>query len=498
MRQFRSEVENLIKARYPYIAISTFDERLCIENLTQICKERQSQLFVWSRAAGVQSNNQPLSDIRDPLKVLEWYEEQTQVSILVLLDFEPFCKDHGVARKIRDLSTSLKNSRKNIIFVSPAWESTPTLRKEIHCLTMPLPTQEDILGLLNEIAEYTNLNQINKDDICSAALGLCKEEIENVFAKCLVSVGCLDRKIIQEEKKQIVKQTGILEFIDVPATLEVGGMDNLKSWLRVRKDGLLKPPAHMPHPKGIMLVGIPGCGKSLSARFISYEWQLPLLRLDVGRIFSGLVGSSEQNLRSVLQTAEAVSPCILWIDEIEKAFAQGGGQDGGTSSRVFGSLLTWMQEKKKPVFVFATANSIEKLPPEFLRKGRFDEIFFVDLPSHKERQEICKIICEKFRLQLQIPDRFVTDSEGYSGSEIEEVFIDAAYDAHSQGVSMSAEHLGTSLKRVIPLSTTMKNEMKHLRDWARSRARYATHQCTKEPSNTRIERLEIKETTHDQ
>ena len=366
-------------------------------------------------------------------------------------------------------------------------------------LEFPLPTEQEISKLLDSIIEANAAsgrveNLLSKDDrekLVQAAIGLTLNESENAFARAMVDDGKLtasDIEIVTEEKRQIIRKSGLLEFIPYTVSLkDIGGLENLKRWLMKRADSWLDAAKayNIPAPKGVLITGVPGCGKSLTAKAVASSWGLPLLRLDVGRIFSGLIGSSEQNMRSSIRTAEAIAPCILWIDEIEKGFPSGRGEmDGGTSSRVFGSFLTWMQEKTSPVFVVATANNIDRLPPEFLRKGRFDEIFFVDLPTKSERQIIWKIQIEKRVTKPEIQGSLVLDSSLYSrladlstdfsGAEIEQAVIAGLFDAFTEKRPISERDFVRALDATVPLSKTQAEQIKLIRDWANARAISAT------------------------
>jgi len=322
----------------------------------------------------------------------------------------------------------------------------------------------------------------HRERVVEAALGLTADEATNVFAKSLVRSKDLDIDTILGEKKHIIRKSGILEFYESDASLgDVGGLDVLKDWLSKRQLAFSQKARDfgLPLPKGILMIGVPGCGKSLTAKAVSAKWQMPLLRLDVGKVFSSLVGSSEENIRKCIRTAEAVAPSILWLDELEKGFSgtQSSGQsDAGTTARVFASFITWLQEKESSVFVIATANDVTQLPPELLRKGRFDEIFFVDLPAASERRDIVDIhLQKKGRDPAQFDlDAVMAATQGFSGSEVEQVVISALYDAFELGEELSTEGLMKSAKEIIPLSLTMKEGLDHMREWARTRARKAS------------------------
>jgi len=290
------------------------------------------------------------------------------------------------------------------------------------------------------------------------------------------------------EKMQVIKKTGILEFINTDIKIaDVGGLENLKNWLRKRNNSWSESAKKycLPAPKGVLITGVPGCGKSLTAKAMSAAWQLPLLKLDFGKIFSGIVGSSEENMRKAIKTAEAVAPSILWVDEIEKSLSGlNSNGDSGTSSRIFGTFLTWMQEKTAPVFVIATANNISSLPAELLRKGRFDEIFFVDLPTQRERQEIFKLhlskrlkdkdVASKLEVNDDLYKQLAQMTEGFVGAEIEQVVITALYEAFFNNRPLEFSDLTNTIKNVVPLSVTQKEQILSLRQWANIRAVAAT------------------------
>ena len=337
-----------------------------------------------------------------------------------------------------------------------------------------------------------------KQKVIDAAMGLTASEAENVFAKSLVEKGDFDLKIILSEKEQIIRKSGVLEYYHANENMkEVGGLEELKKWLEKRGKAFTSQARDfgLPEPRGILLLGIPGCGKSLTAKAISSMWQLPLLKLDVGKVFSSFVGSSEENVRRAIATAESIAPSILWLDEIEKGFSglgSSGQTDGGTTARVFGTFLTWLQEKKTPVFVVATSNNVSQMPPELLRKGRFDEIFYVDLPSKEERKAIFKIHLEKRKRNATAfnLDALAGLTAGYSGSEIEEVIVSALYDAFDSGAELQQQHLESVITTLIPLSKTMEEQIKSIRDWAKLRARRASA-ASWEDEGTGVRQLEM-------
>ncbi|MDX9723923.1 MAG: AAA family ATPase, partial [Myxococcota bacterium] len=338
-----------------------------------------------------------------------------------------------------------------------------------------------------------------RERVVEAALGLTADEAANVFSKSLIRTRDFDIDTIIEEKKSIIRKSGILDFYQSDLKLrDIGGLEILKNWLRQRAAAFSSEAREfgLPLPKGILLLGIPGCGKSMTAKAVGALWQMPLLRLDVGKVFSGLVGSSEENMRKAISTAEAVAPAVLWLDEIEKGFSgtrSSGQTDGGTSARVFGSFITWLQEKSSPVFVIATANDVSMLPPEMLRKGRFDEIFFVDLPNPRERRSIIEIhIARRGRKPANFDiDKIVAATQGFSGSEIEQAVISALFDAYDSKRDIDTEGLIRSCTEIIPLSYQMKERIDYMRDWAKSRARRASIDEDAIDDNQQVRKLEM-------
>lgn len=489
----RGEIENLVKARYPLIYILSAEEKRVEESVLEICRRTGLLFRRWSITEGLRDDKgQTVAEAKDPLKVLQWLTDTTESCLLVLRDFHPFLKDFTVVRRLRDLHRSLPFQRKHAILLSPTMAVPLELSKELAVIDYPLPDVAEITSIVEQIARSVQrnhgtelrvmTNSEERREVVEAALGLTRHEIEAVMAKSLVERRNLEIDVILSEKEQIIRKSGILEYYHPREDFsDIGGLDHLKGWLQKRKAAFSQRAQEfgLPKPRGILLLGVPGCGKSLTAKAVGAFWQLPLLRLDVGRLYSSYVGSSEENMRSAIKIAESVAPSILWLDELEKGFSGTGSSnmsDGGTTSRVFGSFITWLQEKSAPVFVLATANNVSQLPPELLRKGRFDEIFFVDLPSEAERSEVLRI---HLRKRNRNPDDFdikaITDAmQNFSGSEIEQVVVSALYDAFEQERPLSTEHLLQAVFETVPLARTMKEEIEGMREWARVRARRAS------------------------
>jgi hypothetical protein len=496
------EIETLIRARYPILYIVTGEETRVEAMLTDIARNRLKKLYEWSYTTGlvpagtsIQAQKHRNAATRDPLVALDQVIDQVEPAIFVFRDFHPFLtkSNFAVIRKLKEIALHLKNSYKTIVLVSPIQEIPPELDKEITVLSFPLPDRAELGDLLDRIVDdvkqfrqvVIDLDAAARDRLLSAALGLTLNEAENVFAKIIVKderLGGDDVNEVFAEKQQIIRKSGLLEYCATDESFnQVGGLGILKDWLDKRSIAFSREARDfgLPPPKGILLLGVQGCGKSLCAKAVSSLWQLPLLRFDMGRMFGSLVGSSEENVRKAIAVAESVAPAILWVDEIDKAFAgsQGSGStDGGTTARVFGTFLTWLSEKTAPVFVVATANDISQLPPELMRKGRLDEIFFVDLPAEEERAGIFAIHLERRgrpAAGFRLPE-LVAASKEFSGAEIEQAIISALYDAFSEGRPLATEHILEALSQTVPLSKTMDEQLSRLRTWAEGRARHAS------------------------
>ncbi len=515
LKKTEQHLTNLFKARFSFVYIPTWEEIRIVDLITKIANNTKTiktkrEVFIWSSTEGLKKNlkngQEKVNNGNEPIEALNYIDNYNAPAILIMKDIHTLLgasnrnADYNFIRKIRDVAGSLKNAEfsKNVVILAPSLVLPVELQKDITVVDFDLPTLEEIKTLLNEMIDMNegsgvsiNLDENEKEVLCKAAQGLTLQEAENAFARAMVAKGQLtinELDVVLDEKCQVIKKTGILEFIKSDFNMnDVGGLENLKKWLTKRNNswlGKAQKDYNLPAPKGVLITGVPGCGKSLTAKAMSAMWQLPLLRLDVGKIFSGLIGSSEENMRKAIQTAEAVAPSILWIDEIEKGFGGSGGErDGGTATRVFGTFLTWMSEKTKPVFVMATANNINALPSEMLRKGRFDEIFFVDLPTRTERKVIFKLHLEK-RLRGSISKNFIiTDellnklseiTEGFVGAEIEQVVISALFEAFSENRTLEEKDLFKVIKNTVPLSTTQSEQILAIREWANERAVAAT------------------------
>jgi SpoVK/Ycf46/Vps4 family AAA+-type ATPase len=499
---FQSELEILIRARYPILYLVTSEEMRAQGVVVEIARKRQKKVFEWSYSTGIvpagtsiQAQKVRNGATKEPLAALDQVIDQVEPAIFIFKDLHPFLTkaNYAVVRKLKEIALHLRNSYKTIVLVSPVMEIPTELEKEITVLNYPLPALEDLDELLEKIIDdlkevkqaRVDLDLEGRERLLQAALGLTLGEAENVFAKIIVKDGRLSGGDVQEvfaEKQQIIRKSGLLEYYATEESFaRVGGLTVLKDWLNKRSQAFSNEARAfgLPPPKGVLMLGVQGCGKSLCAKAVSTQWRLPLLRFDMGRMFNSFVGSSEENVRRAIAVAESVAPAILWVDEIDKAFAgaQGSGaSDGGTTARVFGTFLTWLSEKTAPVFVVATANDISQLPPELLRKGRLDEIFFVDLPAPEERLEIFRIHLEKHhRDPLQFDLEALSAASGdFSGAEIEEAINSALYDAFYAKQEVTTAHVLDALAQTVPLARTMDEQISHLRTWAEGRARNAS------------------------
>jgi len=488
MINFKAELDTNLKADIPVIAVITTEWLRLHGACIRESKTLHKTFFRWSCTSGLEKWDDEEKEFKesdnskkDPMEIIEWFKEPEQKNIILLLeDFHPFLTPENF-QIIRILRETIRISndifKKSIILQLPYNVDLLELKQEVPYLELNLPDEDIIITLLEESTKNLDFDyRPNTDDVSSI-------EVESTFKRIIVQKSQLTRSeipLLIKEKEQLIKKEGILEYYSPQGNFnQVGGLNNLKKWLTNRGQSFTNDAKEygLTFPKGVLLLGIPGCGKSLVSKTIADEWDLPLLKFDLGKVFGGIVGQSEANIRKALSLAETIAPSILWIDEIEKGLSGlNSGGDSGTSSRVFGTLLTWMQDKKSNVFVIATANNIEMLPPELLRKGRFDEIFFVDLPSEEERKEIFKI---HIKNKNRSPEDFDLNilskkSKGYSGSEIEESINEGLYLSFADNTELSNKYILTALEETYPLSKTMGKTITNLRKWANVRARFAS------------------------
>jgi len=508
---FVQEVDILVRAKYPVLYLVTHEEERAEKIISEVARKQNKRCYSWSCTRGLletgtdmQSKKKLSEGTRDPMAAMDAVIDNIENAIFIFKDFHPYLKHPDSVRRLRELAGFLRDSPRTLFLISPSLVIPCELEKEITVVEFGFPTPGEVDQKIDEMIDLVkgnakvkiNLGVQDRERFVKACSGLTLREVENVLSKTLISHLKLDGedfRAILQEKEQIIRKSGVLEFYSATEAFKnVGGLENLKEWLKKRSQAFSEKAKAFgcTPPKGILMLGVQGCGKSLVAKAVSSLWNVPLLRLDMGRIFSSLVGSSEENVRRAIRTAESVSPAILWVDEIEKAFAgvqSSGMSDGGVTSRVFGTFLTWLQEKTSPVFVIATSNKIRDLPPELFRKGRFDDIFFVDLPLPVERMDIFAIHLQKKGRDPKAFDlpRLSAQSEGYSGAEIEEAISSAIYEAFALTQELSTDLIIKSISETYPLSKTMKEEIDDLRKWATERARPAsTAQQSREPFRT--------------
>jgi SpoVK/Ycf46/Vps4 family AAA+-type ATPase len=489
------EIEVLIRAKYPILYIVSWEERRVSEVVSKVCQGLNRTLHTWSITQGMRPAVNRLTGPVKPttlpgeLEALALIHEAPESTVFLLRDFHPYMKDYRVVRLLRDLAQQLRDKRQTIILTGPTLNLPPDLEKDVTLVDFALPEHPDIEAMLDRVISAVKdnpnvdvkLEPLQREQLVKSAQGLTQDEIESVFARSLVEKKRFDIDTILEEKKQIIRKSGLLEYYAPEAVLkDIGGLELLKEWLSKRTKSFTNEAKEfgLPAPKGILLLGVQGCGKSLSAKAIAAQWNLPLLRLDVGRIFDGtLVGLTEKNMRSAIATSESVAPCVLWLDELEKGFGgMSGSGDSGTTMRTFATFLTWMSEKTAAVFIVATANDVTALPPELLRKGRFDEIFFIDLPDGPEREQIFSIHLTKKKRDLAKFNvkTLAKATDGFSGAEIEQVVVGALFVAYDAGRELMQKDLLAEAKTVVPLSVMMAEEIDELRTWAKMRTRPAS------------------------
>lgn len=521
---FKTELKRLLRAHFPIVHISSYEEDRVLDTVEDIAREASSSIFVWSTSHGVFDPTRKdrgafdsklaMADLAAALETFEQLlharQSEGKTLIFVLLDPGVYLTERGAnpiyARKLRDLALAIRREDRaaTCLIVSPGFTVPRELEREVTVLDFPLPSRDEIATYIDRVFEELGRSSTIKVEgdaalrarFTEAAVGLTLAEIRNAVSYAVVDDLRLDDRDVRHlflQKRQMVRKSGLLDFIETTGlSLDaVGGLDTLKGWLYRRRVAFSEEGRKfgVQAPKGVLVTGVPGCGKSWSAKCVAASWSLPLLKLDMGRIYSALVGSSEEHMRHAIQVAEAVAPCVLWLDEIEKGLPRPGAHigDNGVSLRVLGTFLTWMQEKESSVFVFATANQIDLLPPEVLRKGRFDEIFFVDLPSDTERREILDIHVRRAGRDPKAMDmdRLVELSGpaahgpeiALTGAElvawINEAMISAYHRRMEQGdkaADLNLRDFEATAHGTVPLARLRAEEISALRRWAQGHA----------------------------
>jgi SpoVK/Ycf46/Vps4 family AAA+-type ATPase len=479
----------LINSRYPIICIETFEEDRVHAKVQEISKVLDLPLFVWTSTAGLKRLNEsrPIYKTKSPLDALNFIHASSLDAVYLIKDLHTYFEDPLVVRRLRDLAQGFRVKRRSLILTAPAFSMPLELKKEIVWYELTLPDRQELKELVrhvvHDIAAKHPINvQVDAKTggtLIDSLMGLTLSEAERLLTRVIMDDGALDGDdipAIQDAKKDKIAESGILEFFQRGDSFaEVGGLKHLKHWLRVRQGAFSREAKAfgLTAPKGVLLLGVQGCGKSLMAKAIAREWRLPLLKLDTGRLYNKFLGETEKNLREAIRLSEALAPVILWIDEIEKALSGSDASeaDGGVATRVLGTLLSWLQDKTAPVFVVATSNDISRLPPELLRKGRLDEIFFVDLPTVEDRQEIISVHLKRRNRNLDDFDipALARASEGFSGAEMEQAIVSSLYAAFADKGILTTETILSEMGNTYPLSVVMKEKIDNLRAWAQGR-----------------------------
>jgi AAA+ superfamily predicted ATPase len=484
-----ADLELLIRSRYGIIHIDTVEEERVQLLLRHLSDRLALPLFLWTRTRGIcrDGHANGIYQTQEPAQALAHVATAQLAALYHFPAFDGITRGDIITERLREVAAELGRRAGALVVTGTGLEFPPALRPLVASMPLPAPSHDELRSLVRHIARdlgqrrrvEVRLGGADEARLLAALQGLTLLEAEKVLTRAMVEDGVLDASDIAhvvDAKKRLVEQEGVLEYYPAGDSMgDVAGMTGLKEWLRKRA-GTVRDPERaaewgLTFPRGMLLIGVPGSGKSLAARAVAGEWGLPLLRMDTGSLYNRYVGETESNFRRAMRTAEAVAPCVLFIDEMEKAFAQGGTEDGGLSTRVLGSFLSWMQDRTAHVFVVATANDVSKLPPELLRKGRFDETFFVDLPDADTRAAILDV---HLRRRKQDPANFnlplvATATRGFSGAEVEQVVVAALYTAFAAGMPLAQEHLLREAASTRPLSVTMAERIESLRDWARER-----------------------------
>jgi MoxR-like ATPase len=484
-----SELALMIQSRYPFIAVETSEEDRLETTLAQIAGDLRVPFFVWTVTTGLHRHGLPnaIYDSREPLKALNNVAAMTGEAIFLMKDLHRYLGEAPVLRKCLDLAPAFRHDRRVIVMAAVKVELPPELGPLTARFTLELPGADELTSIVKRVvAECSRdrpvsmaLSPADLERLVDRLRGFTAFEAERAVTQAILRDNTLDARdvdFIVELKKEMLRKDGVLEYISPEENLaEVGGFKNLKAWLAKRKKAFTaQARAFGIEPsRGILLLGVQGSGKTLVARAVAREWGLPLLKMEPARLYDKYIGETEKNLDRALRMAEQMAPCVLMIDELEKSLSYnpGGDADAGLSKRVFGRLLAWLQDRKAPVFVVATSNDIGQLPPELTRKGRFDEIFFVDLPNAEERREIFAVHLRKRKRDPRLFDlaELVAASEGFSGAEIEQAVVAGLYTAFSRGVEVTSAIIVEELKATKPLSVTRAETITALRDWARDR-----------------------------
>jgi hypothetical protein len=508
----------LIDSSTPIVVMETVEESRAVRMVRAACAALNLAAFEWTIASGLMrcgaapgdsaldasplptggyavhtpdtDNAKALYNSREPAQMLANLEAISVEAAFILKDLHRHIEDPVVVRRLRDVGQKFAANRRTVVLTAPKISIPPELASLVEYLELPLPDRQRLRQIIEEtLARISKAHTLQRrldaagmDMLADNLRGLTEEEAERAISQALVARYALGPETISdviEAKKMLLKRQEMLEFVDVSDDLAtVGGLDNLKRWLGQRR-GTWDEQAKafgLDAPKGVIILGVQGCGKSMCARAIAGEWKLPLVKFDTAAVYDKFIGETEKRIQKVFEVAEGLAPCVLWIDELEKVFAGSGpdsaSADAGVSSRLLASFLSWMQDRKAPVFVAATCNNVTVLPPELIRKGRFDELFFVDLPNTNERKQILSIqLARRKRNPADFAlDQVATAAQGFSGAEIESVVQTALYAAFAQKQQVNTQYLLDAVRSTVPLSTTRAEEIEALREWAAQRA----------------------------
>jgi len=476
--EIADELRLLVRSGWRLIALETFEEERAQNLLERVAEASERRCLVWSAASGLSGSGEGAGSLDAGLRAIEAIAEP---SLFVLLDAHRWLEDAVALRRLRDLLPNLGGRKQCLVLVGPIFHLPLEIERDCGRVSLPLPSSEELESLFRRVLEPTGAPDSPEllGQAIRGALGLSSSEAVRVLRKGLRSAGAFDSRTVAEivrDKRRALHRTPALSFLEDSTEMgDVGGLAELKKWLAERRRAFSDEARQfgLPSPRGLLLLGVQGCGKSLSARAVAREWQFPLLRLDLAAAFGG-ERSPELALREAIEVASSLAPAVLWIDEIEKGFAAAATDP--QASRVFGWFLTWMSEKQEPVFVVATANDVQGLPPELLRRGRFDELFFVDLPTAAERAEILRIhLTKRGRdpLHFDIED-LAEQAQRLTGAELEQVVTAALYSAFADSREITNNDLVNAIDQTVPLYETYEERIKELRDWSRTRARKAS------------------------
>jgi len=499
----QTALTNYFRAAFPCVCLKTSEEQRAVADIQAISKRLKKTVWVWDAQRGLvrAEDGKEQSDTANIGGALNFILDQnSEDTVYVLLDIHQYAQEFqyngNLARTFKNVLMTIPEQGSSLVLLGVEFSPWTAIQNYVSVLDYALPNSTTLKMIAQEVGKSANKKEIEiSEDLIRALSGLSTSEAENALSLSVVETGKFSPEVVYREKIAAVKRSGLLEIVTPdPLGLDsIGGLDNLKSWILKRKKAYSNEAENfgLPAPKGILLVGIPGSGKSLSAKAFGTALGIPTLKLDIGSLFSSLVGDSEAKTKATLELAEAMAPCCLWCDEIDKGLsgAQGSGSnDSGVTRRVFGAILEWMQNRKKPVFVVATANQVENLPPEFLRKGRFDEIFALDLPTPEEREQIIKVQLKKYKRDYKkfSLQPIVEATNSFSGAEIEGVIVEALYDAFDSGEKeLTTEYVVKASESIIPLSKVMAEKIEAIRQWAEGRARSASVQQKREQSSNK-------------